>query len=510
MRKKSLALILTLGLLLSSFALLIPVSAEQEPEYGEISKTYDGWIEYLGTVVTNGYFATTTSGGSRDPKVINDGLVLPADNANRRHQFDSYVYGKSAVDEYIGYEFEKAYTVKSLMYQSGVANSSGGYFEGGFVVQAKIDDAWVDVDSDAGTVYSTSTVYSETEFPSYRQYTVNLSEPVVCTGIRIFGTAGGVQHFFSCSELKVLATGIPAGEGGYVENLSSPIISHYNSGTIGKLVTTSGGSRWLSTIKDGVMAPSASSSLKLGYDNYIASNTAREQDYIGYEFPQSFVVEHLVYQQSGVGAGGGFFANGVRVQALVNGEWTDVASDAADVYPVTTDYTAFKNFETYTITLKAPVACDGIRLAGTPGGTKYYIGCAEMKVGTTEASGIALRGAQNTQAKAGVQDIRFVSTVDTLNCSEIGYYITITAPGMETMRIKQALHTVYGEITGSCGNYTAKQLGGGYIVAFTIKNVPTDLGQITFEVTPYWIDGYGTHYDVAGTFVYENGNCITQ
>ena len=50
MRKKSLALILTLGLLLSSFALLIPVSAEQEPEYGEISKTYDGWIEYLGTV----------------------------------------------------------------------------------------------------------------------------------------------------------------------------------------------------------------------------------------------------------------------------------------------------------------------------------------------------------------------------------------------------------------------------------------------------------------------------
>ena len=125
-------------------------------------------------------------------------------------------------------------------------------------------------------------------------------------------------------------------------------------------------------------------------------------------------------------------------------------------------------------------------------------------------SGIALRGAQNTQAKAGVQDIRFVSTVDTLNCSEIGYYITITAPGMETMRIKQALHTVYGEITGSCGNYTAKQLGGGYIVAFTIKNVPTDLGQITFEVTPYCIDGYGTHYDVAGTFVYENGNCITQ
>ena len=84
MRKKSLALILTLGLLLSSFALLIPVSAEQEPEYGEISKTYDGWIEYLGTVVTNGYFANTTSGGSRDPKVINDGLVLPADNANRR------------------------------------------------------------------------------------------------------------------------------------------------------------------------------------------------------------------------------------------------------------------------------------------------------------------------------------------------------------------------------------------------------------------------------------------
>ena len=38
------------------------------------------------------------------------------------------------------------------------------------------------------------------------------------------------------------------------------------------------------------------------------------------------------------------------------------------------------DYETYTLTPKTPVSCDGIRVSGCAGGSAYFISCGELIV----------------------------------------------------------------------------------------------------------------------------------
>lgn len=85
-------------------------------------------------------------------------------------------------------------------------------------------------------------------------------------------------------------------------------------------------------------------------------------------------------------ADGGWFKNGtLKVEVLVNGVWTEAASDAASVYPNGNKKSVFGDaYETFVITLTAPVECEGVRIAGIAGGSGGWVGVSELTVVTAK------------------------------------------------------------------------------------------------------------------------------
>lgn len=496
--KKVLCLIFCVCLILPS--IILPSGATPAEE-----KTYDGYIEAFATPITNGYFSSTTSGGSRNPSVINDGVVLSKTNSNATHQFDTYVAGKSECDEYIGYEFGKTYTVKRVEYQLGSASVSGGWFVGddSLRLEMLVDGEWIEAASDISTVYPRATEYSAETFPNYEIYIITLSKAQVCEGIRVFGKAGGAKNYVSCAELRVLASGLKI-EGGYVESISGPI----SGSPVTVRSTTSGGSRRLSTIKDGITVAADNTDNKLQYDDYWASNTAHK-DYFGYEFPHTFTVERLEFQAGTMFESGGWFANGVVVQALIDGAWTEVASDAGEVYPSSNDIASFSSFENYIFTLDVPVSCDGIRIYGEAGGSKYFVSCTELKVATNERHGTAFRGYQEIPVSDGKYSVRFLATMDTLDCTEAGFIIDIAMSDDTVKHVSRSVRQVYSSVYADSVRHTAAELGGEYIFAITIRDIPLSAGDLEFTVTPYCIDSYGTHMAQPFSVKYSNGVSVS-
>lgn len=59
--------------------------------------------------------------------------------------------------------------------------------------------------------------------------------------------------------------------------------------------------------------------------------------------------------------------------------------------------------------------------------------------------------------------------------------------------------------TGITQEYTSAQLGGNYIIALSITNIPVSAGTITFTVTPYTVDQGVKVTGRAFDIVYESG-----
>ncbi len=111
--------------------------------------------------------------------------------------------------------------------------------------------------------------------------------------------------------------------------------------------------------------------------------------------------------------------------------------------------------------------------------------------GADENVNITYRGVQTTDMTAeGPYDIRFVATVDVLEYNKVGFVITEAAHGVN---LTTESTTVYSGLNNAVGRtYTAEELGGTYIVAAVIKNIPTDAFPLTFTITPYVENTDGT------------------
>ncbi len=100
-----------------------------------------------------------------------------------------------------------------------------------------------------------------------------------------------------------------------------------------------------------------------------------------------------------------------------------------------------------------------------------------------EGATITYRGVQTTDMTAAESfSIRFVATVDSTDYGRVGFTVKET-----TYRKSWTLDsdTVYSTLNGSVGTtYTAEKLGGRYITALTITDVPVG-ESLSFEVTPY-------------------------
>ena len=154
------------------------------------------------------------------------------------------------------------------------------------------------------------------------------------------------------------------------------------------------------------------------------------------------------------------------------------------------------------------------------GNSQYPIGL----VPNTESSAqFAFAGVQNTVAdsESGLQSIRFLGTVDSLNYKEIGFYIELdesTAEGTKMLRKTDRIVCTTVNAIGEDGNVCAvdaSELGGEYIFALTINSVPTlKSGEtdrtLTFRVTPVATDLDGNDvFGVCVTVTYVNGEFVS-
>ena len=345
-------------------------------------------------------------GGNHDIGVIVDGVV-PASDAGSGEQYDTYHGNTDAYEEYFGLDFGGDVTFTGFEFTEGMHFGDGGYFvDGTLRLQICQNGTWNDVAATNEVGYPVGTAQADFG-DNFETYTFEC-EPTVGTAIRVIGTAGGSDtvRFASCAEVKAFAASDMSGfttyadklaaekaaaaeaanaaalkraEEGFIEGISTPITTY----TIEEISAVSGGSKNLGTINDGYI-PVEGDSYDKQFDtvNNVGKWEPYHEEYIGYEFPGTYTVEYVEFHEGGNFYDGGFFSDGeIWLEALVNGEWTRIDSDVSPEYKYGETQEEMKpDYETYTLTPKTPVSCDGIRVSGCAGGSAYFISCGELIV----------------------------------------------------------------------------------------------------------------------------------
>ena len=345
-------------------------------------------------------------GGNHDIGVIVDGVV-PASDAGSGEQYDTFHGNTDAYEEYFGLDFGGDVTFTGFEFTEGMHFGDGGYFvDGTLRLQICQNGTWNDVATTNEVGYPVGTAQADFG-DNFETYTFEC-EPTVGTAIRVIGTAGGSDtvRFASCAEVKAFATSDMSGfttyadklaaekaaaaeaanaaalkraEEGFIEGISTPITTY----TIEEISAVSGGSKDLATINDGYI-PVEGDSYDKQFDtvNNVGKWEPYHEEYIGYEFPGTYTVEYVEFHEGGNFFDGGFFSDGeIWLEALVNGEWTRIDSDVSPEYKYGETQEDMKpDYETYTLTPKTPVSCDGIRVSGCAGGSAYFISCGELIV----------------------------------------------------------------------------------------------------------------------------------
>ena len=98
-------------------------------------------------------------------------------------------------------------------------------------------------------------------------------------------------------------------------------------------------------------------------------------------------------------------------------------------------------------------------------------------------------GIQRTEALEMKYDVRFIFTVSDIYSGEsaIGMDVTVnydgessTKTGYETNYVFEQIYENYGENT-----ITASMLGGKYIAAIVVEDIPADYEEVEFIISPY-------------------------
>ena len=104
-----------------------------------------------------------------------------------------------------------------------------------------------------------------------------------------------------------------------------------------------------------------------------------------------------------------------------------------------------------------------------------------------------LVGYQTAEGDNGTFRLRLVAVVDSLNYSAVGFSVRAYGEGIEEKKVNKTNTTVYasllGNVDGTIIQYTAQELGGAYIFALNINNIPLNVGEITFEAVTYHVRG---------------------
>lgn len=102
------------------------------------------------------------------------------------------------------------------------------------------------------------------------------------------------------------------------------------------------------------------------------NKTEESIDYIGYEFSETRTVSELDYYEGSHFVDGGWFREAPVIKVLRDGVWSQIEATVTPAYDAQENGKYIYTFD--------PVDCDGIMVYGKPGGSVYFISCAEIKV----------------------------------------------------------------------------------------------------------------------------------
>lgn len=109
--------------------------------------------------------------------------------------------------------------------------------------------------------------------------------------------------------------------------------------------------------------------------------------------------------------------------------------------------------------------------------------------------------------------VRFISTLNSLDYAAAGFEITAVAADGTTKTFNASTDTVFGSIlanaeVGIADAYTAAQLGGKYLVAVSITDIPSGLGNVTFTVKPFCEKNGTRTYGAEKTLTVNDGAAV--
>jgi PKD repeat protein len=138
--------------------------------------------------------------GNRSLEIIRDGQFGPVGSSSNALQYDTFTGSLTATQDWVGYEFARAYRFDKVVFQEGRHFWHGGWFSS-LTVQVRRGGVWVNVGN-----LGSNPGYFNGRAPGYETFTLSF-DPIEGDGIRLFGRPGGLFRFISIAELE--AWGVP-------------------------------------------------------------------------------------------------------------------------------------------------------------------------------------------------------------------------------------------------------------------------------------------------------------
>ena len=140
---------------------------------------------------------------------------------------------------------------------------------------------------------------------------------------------------------------------------------------------TGGGNKDVRVIFDGVSPPAGTGSSSLQYDTYTKAAEAVSV-YAGIEFARAYEISGVTFTEGMHFHDGGWFAEAPYIEILKGGKWERIETEISKAYPGNSYDAQGAHFESYTFTFSENVECEGVRIAGMPGGSAYFISIGEI------------------------------------------------------------------------------------------------------------------------------------
>ncbi len=317
-------------------------------------------------------------GGSRDVSVIADGLIPTVQGADLLQQYDTFGSETPAKD-WFALNFDHTVTVTEVLFTEGAHFENGGWFQKTPEIEVLLNGEWQRVNTTCSPLYIEVNAQAPQGDP-YQTFTFALEEEIACQGVRVIGIPGGSAQFVSCAELDINFSDVEDPTYDDID-LSDPVGSAII--IVSENNPNGAGNKDIEIIRDGKSAAVGSSGNHATeqYDTFTNRGDDHEE-YYGYIFRGEVEVASVTFTEGCHFDNGGWFKDGtLRLELLIDGEWTDAEATVSPKYPSGDSMGLFgSNYQSYKFTPSSATKCTGIRVIGMAGGSAHFTSVSELAV----------------------------------------------------------------------------------------------------------------------------------